>query len=86
MNLTISPQIRIVAVIGLVAMVALGGSVMMLGRSHKVAVPATGERHGSAAPRKTTTPANAKAHVIPPTAHAKPKVAVKAVGISATPL
>jgi len=83
-NLTISPQIRIVALVGLLAVVALGGSMMMLGRSHKVAVPAAGERHGSAArhgsatPRTGTTAAQSKARTTTPAAvHAKPKAAVK---------
>jgi hypothetical protein len=83
-NLTISPQIRIVALVGLLAIVALGGSMMVLGRSHPTAVPAAGERHGSATqrhgsatPRTGTTSTPAKTHVTPVAAHAKPKTAVK---------
>jgi hypothetical protein len=83
MNLTISPLIRIVALVGLIGIVALGGSVVMLGRAHKTATPDVSQRHGSATPasRKTsTTQVKAKAHVTPATAvhtHAKPKTAVK---------
>jgi hypothetical protein len=71
MNLTISPQIRIVALVGLLAIVALGGGVMVLGRSHSTAPPAPpapGQRHGSATPRTGATPAQSKT---------QPKAAVK---------
>jgi hypothetical protein len=82
-NLTITPLIRIVALIGGIAILALGGGVMMLGRSHTPATPAAGERHGSATPRRktttvhTNTPASTAAHAktkpktATPTTHAK---------------
>lgn len=81
MNLTITPLIRIAALIGLIAIVALGGSVVMLGRSHTSTPPAAA-RHGSA-------PASARrVHVTPKTtsttaasAHTKTKTTAK----SATP-
>jgi hypothetical protein len=76
-NLTISPQIRIVALVGLVAIVALGGGVLMLGRSHSTAPPASGQRHGSATPRKRTAPAHSKTHVTAAPARTKPHASVK---------
>ena len=83
MNLTISPLIRIVALVGLIGIVALGGSVVMLGRAHKTATPDVSQRHGSATPaihRTSTTQVKAKAHVTPATpvhTQAKPKTAAK---------
>jgi len=77
MNLTISPQIRIVALVGLVAIVALGGGIMVLGRSHSTTPPAPGQRHGSATPTKRTVPVHSKTHVTPAAAHTKRKTAVK---------
>jgi prepilin-type N-terminal cleavage/methylation domain-containing protein len=81
-NLTISPVIRIAALVGLVAIVALGGSVVMLGRAHKTDTPAAGERHGSATPAKRTATVHARPHVTPAApaqakAHAKSKAPVK---------
>jgi hypothetical protein len=67
-NLTISPQIRILALVGLVGIVALGGSMLMLGRSHSSTQPAAGERHGSAPARTMRSSAGPKAHVKPATA------------------
>jgi hypothetical protein len=82
MNLTISPLIRVVALVGLVGIVVLGGSVMMLGRAHKTATPDVSQRHGSATPSRktTTTQVKAKPHVTPATpvhTAAKPKAVVK---------
>ena len=71
MNLTITPLIRIAALIGLVAILALGGGVLLLGRSHSTTTVAAGARHGSA------TAAQRKTHVTPATTHAKTKTAVK---------
>ena len=72
MNLTITPLIRIVALIGVVAILALGGGVLLLGRSHSTTTePAAGARHGSA------TAAQRKTHVTPVATHAKTKTAVK---------
>ena len=83
MNLTITPLIRIAALVGLIGIVALGGSVMMLGRAHKTATPDVSQRHGSATPvihRTSTTQVKAKPHVTPATpvhTQAKPKTAAK---------
>jgi len=82
-NLTITPLIRIAALVGLIGIVGLGGSVMMLGRAHKTATPDVSQRHGSATPvihKTSTTQMKAKAHVTPATpvqTHAKAKTAVK---------
>jgi len=77
-NLTITPLIRIVALIGGIAILALGGGVMMLGRSHTPATPATSERHGSATPSDKTVTIPVKKHATT-TAHAqtKPKTAAE---------
>jgi len=76
-NLTISPQIRILALVGLLAIVALGGSMLVLGRSHTTAPPALGQRHGSATPSKRTVPVHSKTHVTNAPAHTKRRAAVK---------
>jgi hypothetical protein len=62
MNLTITPLIRIAALVGLIGIVALGGLVVMTGRSH-TATPSTAERHGSA-------PAGARRVHVAPKTHA----------------
>jgi hypothetical protein len=60
-NLTISPQMRIVALVGVIVIVALGGTMLVLGRSHTPAAAApAGQRHGSATPAKSATPARTK--------------------------
>jgi hypothetical protein len=71
MNLTITPLIRIVALIGAIAILALGGGVLLLGRSHSTTTVPAGGRHG------TATAAQRKTHVTPAAAHAKTKTAVK---------
>jgi hypothetical protein len=71
MNLTITPLIRIAALIGFVAILALGGGVLLLGRSHSTTTVPAGARHGSA------TAAQRKTHVTPAATHAKTKTAVK---------
>jgi hypothetical protein len=72
MNLTITPLIRIVALVGAIAILALGGGVLLLGRSHSTTTTvAAGARHGSA------TAAQRKTHVTPAATHAKTKTAVK---------
>jgi hypothetical protein len=82
MNLTISPQIRIVALVGLLAIVALGGSMMVLGRSHSTNVPAAGQRHGSATPRHGS--ATPRAGASPARSKTQPKAAVKTATPAAT--
>jgi hypothetical protein len=78
MNLTISPAIRIVALVGVAAIVALGASVTMLARGHKTGTPAVGQRHGSATPSKATPTVPATPHITTtPVTHAKPTTAVK---------
>jgi hypothetical protein len=76
-NLTLSPPIRILALVGLLAIVALGGSMLVLGRSHSTTPPAVGQRHGSATPSKRTVPVHSKPHVTPTPAHTKAKTAAK---------
>jgi hypothetical protein len=75
-NLTISPQIRIVALVGLLAVVALGSGTVLLGRSHNSAatqVP-TIQRHTT--PTSTKTPTRA--------AHARPAKHAPATPVSKT--
>jgi hypothetical protein len=50
MNLTVTPLIRIAALVGVIAIVALGGSMVMLGRSHPSTTTtlSSSGRHGSA--------------------------------------
>jgi thiol:disulfide interchange protein len=82
MNLTVSPQMRIVALLGLVAVLGIGGSLMLLGRKQDSASARTAavqpvrpqSRTGAAVPTKPATkPAR-------PAAPAKPQArpAVKA--------
>jgi len=82
-NLTLSQPIRILALVGLLAVTALGGSTMLLGRSHSSTAtrePAPARRqHVATAPQthttaKPATPAR-RAHGNP--AHAKPTTSVK---------
>jgi hypothetical protein len=77
-NLTISPPIKILALVGLLAIVAFGASMMMLGRT-KTPTPPT-ERVGAAAqPRRSGATPPAKA---PPAA--KPATHVKTPATTAT--
>jgi hypothetical protein len=80
LNLTVSPQIRIVAIVGLVAALGLGASMFMLGghgsktSTQSVTTPAV---HRHAPPAKpTTTPAK---HVTRPHASTKQRTATKHV-------
>jgi hypothetical protein len=74
-NLTLTPLLRIVAYAGLIVIIAAGGAVMVLSRSHSTTPAASGQRHGSAT---HTAPVIVKKHVTtPPSAHAKTKTAVK---------
>jgi hypothetical protein len=63
-NTTISPQVRVLAIVGLVAAVGLGGSMMLLGRG--------GSSSDTSA--ASTTPAHRapRTHTAPPVATAKP--------------
>jgi len=74
-NLTLSPQIRIVALVGLLAVVALGGSTMLLGRSHgsTAAQEPPARRHTTTVAKApaAATPAHANATAKPVT-HARP--------------
>jgi hypothetical protein len=82
MNFTMTPLIRIVALAGLVVIIALGGMLMVLGRSHSATPPVTGARHGAVTTARTTAPvvvkknattaaAAAVASKTSPAAHAK---------------
>ncbi len=77
MNLTISPQIKILALVGLLAIVAFGASMMMLGRTKTPAPPkervgaAAQPRHSDATPpAKAPTAATPATHVKTPAATA----------------
>jgi hypothetical protein len=84
-NLTISPPIRILALVGLLAIVALGASTLLLGHSSQ---PSTSSREPVHVQRRHTTPAVThttpakpvtKPHTLPAVVHkaAKPKAAPK---------
>jgi hypothetical protein len=73
MNLTVTPLIRIAALVGLIAIVALGGSMMMLGRSHPSTTSSSSSgRHGTAPASARIVHAAAKKHAAEPK-FAKPK-------------
>jgi hypothetical protein len=74
MNLTVTPLIRITALVGVIAIVALGGSMLMLGRSHP-STPSSSERHGAAPAGARIVHTPAKKHVDPTFAHPKTKTA-----------
>jgi hypothetical protein len=75
-NLTITPLIRIAALVGLIMVVAVGGAAMVLGRSHSTTPAAPGQRHGS---NTSAAPVIVKKHATtPPSTHAKKKTTVKA--------
>lgn len=70
MNLTVSPQIRIVAIVGLIAALGLGASMFMLGghsgtkTSTQSAATTAVRRHTTTPPKPTTTKSHAtKPHV-----------------------
>lgn len=64
MNLTLTPPIRIIALAGLIVIIALGGMLMVLGHPGAGTPSASGQRHGTATPEKTTTtPATHRAAV-----------------------
>jgi len=75
MNTTVSPQIRILAVVGLLAAVGLGASLLVFGHgSSKTAEPAAATTH--ATPRSSTT-ATPHTHTAPGT-HSTPAKAIPA--------
>jgi hypothetical protein len=93
MNFTMTPLIRIVALAGLVVIIVLGGTLMVLGRSHS-ATPTTSAaaRHGSVVTtqRKTAPPvvtkhATTPAAVTPKTSATAKKTAHATVHKAATP-
>ena len=57
-----TPLIRIVALAGLVVIIALGGTLMVLGRSHSATPTVTGARHGAVTTPHTTAPVVVKKH------------------------
>jgi hypothetical protein len=70
MNFTMTPLIRIVALAGLVVIIALGGTLMLLGRSHSATPTVTGARHGAVTTARTTAPVVVKKHATTPAAAA----------------
>jgi len=85
MNLTLSPQIRIIALVGLVAVLALGGATVFLGRAHTPAVTHEHVRHGTVpatSGHATTVPKTPPAHTttgatLTPAKHAAPALPAK---------
>jgi hypothetical protein len=77
MNLTLSPQIRIVALVGLLAVVGLAGSMLVLGRSgSSPKTDAAATRASTTTAARTTpatTPTKPTAHPAKPVHHAKPR-------------
>ena len=69
MNLSVSQPIKILALVGLLGIVALGGMTMVLGKTHHAASPAA-PTHA----RRRATPAST---VAAPVKHAKPSTTVK---------
>jgi hypothetical protein len=80
-NLTVSPQIRIVAIVGLIAALGLGASMFMLGghgsKTDTQSATTTAVRRHAPPSKPTTTPA--KAHPTKPHASTKPRTATKHV-------
>lgn len=93
MNLTVSPQIRIVAVVGLVAAVGLGASMFMLGgRSSKTStesVTTTAVRRHAPPAKPSTTPAKHATKPHTATKHvakAKPRHTAKSAKFHGNPV
>jgi hypothetical protein len=85
MNLTVTPLIRIAALVGLIAIVALGGSMMMLGRSHpSTTTVSSSGRHGSAPAGARIVHAPAKKHLDPKFVKPKTKTATPATHAKTT--
>jgi hypothetical protein len=84
-NLTISPQIRIVAIVGLIAALGLGASMFMLGghgsKTDTQSATTTAVRQHAPPTKQTTTPA--KAHTTKPYASTKPRTTTKHVAKTA---
>ena len=88
MSLTLSPQMKIVALVGMVAALALGGGMMYMSRaqtSSSTAISSVPLRHFK--PRPGTPEAHASKHAAakPATAHAKKSVAAKANAAAVAP-
>jgi hypothetical protein len=82
MNLTISPQIRVLALVGLLAVVALGGSTLVLGRSHgSTATQVPVRRH---APAVAKTP-SARAPAAQRAKHASPAKRTHGIAAKTSP-
>jgi hypothetical protein len=85
-NLTVSPQIRIVAIVGLIAALGLGASMFMLGghssktTTQSAATTTAARRHAPPA-KPTTTPATS--HVTKPHTSTKPRTTTKHATTSA---
>jgi hypothetical protein len=83
-NLTVSPQIRIVAIVGVIAALGLGASMFMLGghgsKTNTQSVTTTAVRRHATPAKPTTTPAK---HVTKPHGSTKPRTATKHVAKTA---
>ena len=81
MNVTISPHIRIVAIVGLIAALGLGASLFMLrghsGSETNTQPVTTATRHQTTPTKATTTPSTS--HVTKPHASTKPRTVTKHV-------
>lgn len=77
MNVTISPQIRIVAIVGLIAALGLGASLFVF--SHHGTDTSTQSATTTVVRRHVTTTAPATAHATKPHASTKPRTATKHV-------
>jgi hypothetical protein len=83
-NLTVSPQIRIVAIVGVIAALGLGASMFMLGghssKTNTQSATTAVRRH---APAATPATSPAKTHTTKPHASTKPRPATKHVAKTA---
>jgi hypothetical protein len=79
-NITVSPQIRIVAIVGLIAALGLGASMFMLGghgtKTNTQAATTTAAQQHTTPAKPATTPAK---HVTKPHTSTKPRTATKHV-------
>src|SRR6185437_2388962 len=84
-NLTVSPQIRLVAIVGLIAALGLGASMFMLGghssKTNTQSATTTVARRHAPPTKPTTTPATS--HVPKPQTSTKPRTATKHVAKTA---